>query len=230
MTEPRPLATGGMSRAGTTTIVKISSPRVPLTDRLVLCPAICKCKEFPDKSVDGKSLKQACVSRALMLADKEAHYKSVYKPEINYDMTKHPPAPIMDSTSETKGHGWLPAWIKKWWDTPDEQGVQRPTFKRGKRMIRRPDLVIVNDPSKPPTQDNIKQVVEIKFPPDHWSRDQKDDYAVIAGGEDKLAKLEPDDCSCDRRDPEAPKVPSPDAKTVAAGAMALMVLLGLLAF
>lgn len=97
-------------------------------------------------------------------------------------------------------------------------------------MIRRPDLVIVNDPSKPPTQDNIRQVVEIKFPPDHWSRDQKDDYAVIAGGEDKLAKLEPDDCSCDRDDPEAPKVPAPDAKTVAAGAMALMVLLGLLAF
>jgi hypothetical protein len=30
-------------------------------------------------------------------------------------------------------------------------------------MVRRPDAVIVNDPTQPPTQGNIKKVVEIKF-------------------------------------------------------------------
>ena len=30
-------------------------------------------------------------------------------------------------------------------------------------MSRRPDVVIVKDPNLPPTQDNIKHVVEIKF-------------------------------------------------------------------
>jgi hypothetical protein len=68
-------------------------------------------------------------------------------------------------------------------------------------------VVIVNDPTKPPTQDNIKQVVEIKFPPDSWNKRQKDDYELIAGGSSKLEKLEPSDCDCDQPDPDPPKIP-----------------------
>ncbi|WP_454689798.1 VRR-NUC domain-containing protein [Achromobacter aloeverae] len=113
----------------------------------------------------------------------------------------------MGSDIETKGHDWLPGWIKKWWDSPDEQGSQRPPFKAGKGFVRRPDVVIVNDPTKPPTQDNIKQVVEIKFPPDKMDKRQEDAYAEIAGSRSKLEVLGPDDCDCNQPDPNPPEIP-----------------------
>jgi hypothetical protein len=193
MTEPSkpssPLATGGMSKEGTATVVKVGRPKPNPVDKKVLCSAICKCKDQPGTGTDGRSLKQACASGRLRALDDLLKHRSIYKPEVNYDMTKAPPAPVMDSQTETKSHECLPGWIKKWWDTPDERGAQRPPFKPGKGMVHRPDVVVVNDPVKPPTQDNIKQVVEIKFPPDKLSQDQQDDYATIAGGENKLVVM-----------------------------------------
>ena len=220
------MATGGMSPEGTTTIVKTAQPKVSNSDRYVLCPAICKCKDTPGTSADGRSLKQACVSKALKSLDRTMDHKSWYKAEVNYDMTLHPPAPIMDSEVDTKGHDWLPGWIRKYWE--DDHGSP---YLKGVGMVRRPDVVIVKDPTKPPTQDNIEQVVEIKFPPDDWNKRQKEAYGIIAGGEDKLAKLEPDDCNCDRPDSgQASSIPAADPKTVSAASMLLMLLLGILAF
>lgn len=211
MTEPSkpstPLATGPMSRQGATTVVKINRPNADFLDKKVLCSAICKCKDTPGTGKDGRSLKQSCVSGRLRGLDKVLEHRSPYKPEINYDMTKQPPAPIMDSSAETTGHDWLPGWIRKYWDRPDEQGNQRPPFEAGEGMIRRPDVVIVNDPAKPPTQDNIKQVVEIKFPPDRIDGPQEDAYIQIAGDRSKLVVMGPEDCDCDRPDPDPPKIP-----------------------
>jgi len=212
MTEPikpsTPLATGGMSRGeGTTTTVKINRPNVDFVDKKVLCSAICKCKDTPGTGKDGRSLKQSCVSGRLKALDGILEHRSPYKPEVNYDMTKQPPAPIMDSGVQTKGHDWLPGWIKKYWDKPDEQGVQRPPFQAGEGMVRRPDVVIVNDPTKPPTQDNIKQVVEIKFPPDKRDARQDAAYTQIAGDENKLVVMGPEDCDCNQPDPNPPKIP-----------------------
>jgi VRR-NUC domain len=205
-TQP-PLATGGMSREGTTTVVKINRPNVDPVDKKVLCSAICKCKDTPGKGADGRSLKQSCVSGRLKGLDELLRHRSIYKPEVNYDMTKQPPVPIMDSDVETKGHDWLPGWIKKWWDMPDAQGDQRPPFQPGEGMVRRPDVVIVNDPTTPPTQDNIKQVVEIKFPPDKRDARQDAAYSQIAGSDAKLVVMGPDDCDCDQPEPNPPKIP-----------------------
>ena len=172
-----PLATGGMSKEGTTTVVKVNEPELDHLDKKVLCTAICKCKSTPGVGKDGRSLKQVCVSAQLRALDASLQHRSPYKPEINYDMTKNPPEPIMDSTIETKGHDWLPGWLKKWW--PEDPA--HPPFEPGRGMVKRPDVIIVKDPTKPPTQDNIKKVVEIKFPPDTVSRDQEADYRRIAG-------------------------------------------------
>lgn len=211
MTEPTkpttPLATGGMSQDGTTTVVKINRPNVDFVDKKVLCSAICKCKDTPGTGKDGRSLKQSCVSGRLKELDGILEHRSQYKPEVNYDMTKQPPAPIMDSDVETKGHDWLPGWIKKYWDKPDEEGGQRPPFQAGGGMVRRPDVVIVNDPTKPPTQDNIKQVVEIKFPPDKRDARQDAAYTQIAGDENKLVVMGPEDCDCNQPDPNPSKIP-----------------------
>lgn len=202
-----PLASGGMSTEGTTTPVKINKPELDFTDKNVLCSAICKCKSTPGIGKDGRSLKQSCVSGQLKALDGILKHRSPYKPEVNYDMTRQPPAPIMDRNVETKGHDWLPGWIKKWWDAPDDQGSRRPPFTAGEGMVRRPDVVIVNDPTKPPTQDNIKQVVEIKFPPDKMDERQELAYIRIAGDETKLVEMGPGDCDCNQSEPNSSKIP-----------------------
>jgi hypothetical protein len=206
-----------MSTEGTTTVVKVNRPKLDFVDKKVLCSAICKCKDTPGIGKDGRSLKQACVSKRLKSLDAVLEHRSPYKSEINYDMTREPPAPIMNSEVETRGHDWLPGWIKKYWDQPDEQGNQRPPFESGVGMIRRPDVVIVNDPTKAPTQDNIKQVVEIKFPPDNWGQRQQNDYERIAGAPNKLEKIGPDDCDCDKPEPDPPKIPVEQLGKAAAG-------------
>ena len=142
-------------------------------------------------------------------------YKSPYKQEINYDMTKSPPEPIMDSEVPTKGHDWLPSWIGKHFGKSDDPDAPRVPFKAGTGQIRRPDVVIVKDPNLPPTQDNIKQIVEMKFPPDELTVKQKQAYQEIAGSDKGLKTLKPSDCNCDQPEPELPKIPVEDIGVVA---------------
>jgi len=193
-----PYPTGGMSPKGTTTPVYINFAEVDQGDKDVLCMAICECKAVPDVGKDGQSLRQGCVSKMLTMRDRRQDSQSEYKPEVNFDMTKNPPVPIMDSSIATKAHDWLKGWIDKYWHLDPEH----PPFKPGKDMIRRPDVVIVKDPLKPPTQDNIKQVVEIKFDGDSWGVRQAEDYETISG-KGKLAELTPGKCACD--DPDRKK-------------------------
>ena len=197
------LGSGGVSSRGTETIIRISEPQIDPADKKVLCSAMCQCDKAPNVGKDGQQLKQACVSERMKALDKLLEHRSPYKQEINYDMTKQPPEPIMDKGVETRGHSWLPGWISKYWE---EDGT-RPPFQAGEGMIRRPDVVIVKDPPKPPTQDNIKQIVEMKFPPDTMSKDQKAAYEDIAGDPNKLRALEPSQCDCDTPQPDAPKIP-----------------------
>jgi VRR-NUC domain len=210
-----PLATGGMSPEGATTVVAINEPDIDPLDKKVLCAALCQCDKAPAEGADGRRLKQACVAKTMKEVDEQLDHQSPYKQEINYDMTQNPPAPIMDKDVPTKGHGWLPGWIEKYFGTTDDQGTQRPPFSAGTGQIRRPDVVIVNDPSRPPTQDNIKQIVEMKFPPDALSGPQKEAYVNIAGDDKKLKTLQPSDCNCDQPEPEPPKMPVQEIGTVA---------------
>ncbi len=193
-----PYPKGGMSPKGTTTPVFINLAEVSGNDKDVLCMAVCECKSVPEIGKNGQSLKQVCVSKMLSKRDTLAGYQSEHKAEINYDMTKNPPAPIMDFDTKTMAHRWAPGWIKKYWN----EDPTHPMWLPGEGYVRRPDVVIVKDPSKPPTQDNIKQVVEIKFDGDPWGSLQAESYELISG-EDKLALLTPTICSCD--DPDRKK-------------------------
>ncbi len=204
MSERPPLATGGMSREGVTTVVRVNTPRIDAIDKKILCTAMCKCDKAPNIGKDGKQLKQMCVSENLKALDKLLEHRSQFKQEVNYDMSQTPPAPIMDSGVETKGHDYLPAWIRKYWGSKPGQS---PTYKPGTGLIRRPDVVIVKDTTKPPTQDNIKQIVEMKFPPDTITVPQERAYVRIAGGQNKLTTLEPSDCDCDSSEPKDPHMP-----------------------
>lgn len=189
-----PLAHGNMARDGATTPVRLGQPQLAPSDKQVLCSAMCICDRTPDSARDGKRLKQNCVASRLGELDKALSYRSPYKQEINYDMSQRPPAPIMDSVVATKGHAYLPGWLQKYWGSAP---AHAPVFKAGTGLIRRPDVVIVNDPTRPPTQDNIKQIVEMKFPPDALSERQEQAYVKIAGSPTKLHVLEPSQCDCD---------------------------------
>jgi VRR-NUC domain len=216
MTEStRSIATGGTSPEGTTTTVKIARPDLDPLDKKVLCATLCKCDKQPAIGKDGQQLKQQCVSSMLKEVDKQLEHKSPYKQEVNYDMTKSPPEPIMDSSVATKGHDWLPGWIEKYFGKGDEPDAPRAPFKAGTGQIRRPDVVIVKDPRRPPTQDNIKQIVEMKFPPDSISPEQAKAYEQIAGDPEKLKTLKPSDCNCDQSEPAPPKIPVEDIGVVA---------------
>jgi hypothetical protein len=199
-----PLANGNMAPDGATTPVRLGQVPLAPTDKKVLCSAMCQCDNIPDVGKDGKQLKQGCVAGRLQALDQLLAHRSPYKQEINYDMTQSPPAPVMDSAIATKGHPYLPGWLRKYWGTEAEHA---PAFKAGQGLIRRPDVVIVNDPARPPTQDNIKQIVEMKFPPDTLSKPQAEAYREIAGDPNKLQKMEPSDCDCDAPEPDAATIP-----------------------
>ena len=74
----------------------------------------------------------------------------------------------------------------------------RPPYKPRKGFIKRPDIIIVNDPLRSPTQDNIYQVVEVKFPGDALHDDQQKHYTQIAGDPRRFILLTViSDCGCD---------------------------------
>lgn len=217
MSDQPSLSQGGMSPDGKINPVGILEPKLDPQDKKVLCSAICYCSTTPNVSQNGRNLKQSCVAQRLGELDEIVQGRSPYKPEVSYDMTKNPPQPILDSQTGNNPHGWIPGWISKYWDEDPEH----PPFKPGRGMIRRPDVVIVKDPNKPPTQDNIKQVVEMKFPPDQRNARQSDAYGTIAGSKNKVVEMQPSDCDCNQENQDS-KIPVENLGWAAAIAGAVM--------
>ncbi|KYF93041.1 hypothetical protein BE17_08095 [Sorangium cellulosum] len=185
-------------------------PAVPMspgvdTEQAVICDAICTCKDArAGRTGRGGTRPSDCVTRRLRTYDKALGGQSTIKAEVPYDMNQSPPAPIM-----SKKEPWRP--------TEGKPG--------GSKV---PDVVILKDPTKPPTQDNLKKVVEIKFPPDILDDDQRDDYKRIAGAA-PFDVWTPATCGCATDDeeqvPARDSVETKDIVEVAALAVALLVLI-----
>jgi hypothetical protein len=82
-----------------------------------------------------------------------------------------------------------------------------------------PDVIVVYDGTKPPTQDNIKKVYEIKFGDDTLDEKKSRAYAKIAGGA-QLEVLTPGDCGCEQEETE--RLPEPISAKEAAMLVLLM--------
>ena len=191
----KPQGTLTTSQLKTIKIVAIDSTALDPKDKEILCSAICYCNYNPNKGKTQNNLYQSCVSERLKEMDEMMFNQSPYKPEITYDMHTDPPSPIMDKNILTKGHEYVWGWIKKNW--LNDKGYE---YEKGQGMSRRPDVVIVKDPNLPPTQDNIKHVVEIKFGTDTFEKPQRDAYTEIAGDRTKVKVLDPDECGCNSDD------------------------------
>ena len=212
-----PLAKGNMAPDGATTPVRLGQASMTPADKKVLCSALCQCDALHDGGKDGKQGKQGCVAGRLQALDQPLGHRSPYRQGISYDMTQSPPAPLMDSGTAAKGHPYLPGWLRMYRGTAPKHA---PPFKAGQGLIRRPDVVIVHDPSRPPTQDNIRQIVTMKFPPDTISTVQVDACRKIAGDRATLKILAPGECECERGEPEPTGVNSPAEKLGWAAAVA----------
>ncbi|RQS05636.1 VRR-NUC domain-containing protein [Burkholderia sp. Bp9002] len=185
-------STGGSSTGGQTTQVGLSASKLSPKDRKVLCHTFCECRRIGVATKAGTIQRQRCVEMRLGLPNEVSKMQTgvptEYRPEQPYDMTTNPPQPIMDYDDPLEPNSGIRQWIKDVWPSKGKK------YEKGD--VRRPDVVIVNDPSKPPEQSNIKTVVEMKFPGDRYGPDQEDDYIEIAGGPSKFVHLGAADCGC----------------------------------
>lgn len=165
-------------------------------DDKAMCQVMCCCK--------SASYKQVCVQETLDKADGLLGGTSRYKAEISYNMLDPDgPSPFMHR-DET---GAATTRRSNRWQTRANREIDG--YQPGEGHVRRPDVVIVDDPLRPPYADNIRRVVEMKFGSDVEGFGQYDAYEEIAGGSDKFDVIEGDDCECDDEDGERVRLPYP---------------------
>lgn len=189
-----------------------SSPIGLDPEKPVICDAMCSCKSARDLPntgsgpvVRGKTgrNRQQCVADRLWAYDRALSNQSTIKAEVPYDMSQVPPAPVMSRNDPT-----------------------RPTHSRpgGSRI---PDVVLVNDPTKPPTQDNIRKIIEMKFDNDPLDPDQIKAFKRIAPPGVPVETWTTETCGCGKDEPEPKKVPveAPDPRTEFLALLALLAVL-----
>ncbi len=181
------------------------------TDRKMLCELMCCCAKDPNVSFSRKTGQtgpryQSCVADTILAANgltslltsDMAEPVSRYWPEVTYDMTCAPPNPLTRGGTPTYGseggrhwgqYGKINRHAEEIGWERDEQGP--PT--------RRPDITAVKDPRRPPTQDNIDRIYEMKFKGDEWGKGQRSSYNDIAGGRKKVQEITEEDCNCGDR-------------------------------
>ena len=167
----------------------------PLTpDEAALCGIICGCRDDPSPNTRPSD----CVTARIRALEDASGQTTRIMAEVPYDMSTTPPRPIMSRNDP-----------------------RRPTRRRPADS-RIPDVIIRKDPTRPPTQDNIEEVIEIKFPPDTFRRDQLRSYERIAG-DARFEEFGPARCRCP--DPKPRPVRAEEVTTAAAITVLLIAML-----
>lgn len=155
-------------------------------DRELLCAIFCCCDKNPglSQSDSGKERNQyqACVHQTLRLADEQMGFKGRYKSEVSYVISTK--QPVMVQGTE-----------------PDDNFPAINAAHPGD--IRRPDVVIVKNPSQPPTTDNIERIIEMKFKRDRVDPSAYRKDVQLAGG--KAAVYDASTCNCENEDDKESK-------------------------
>lgn len=177
----------------------------------VLCSLICVCNVNTTRCGKGENnLKQQCVNTGIDWIHESGQGKQIL-PEVGYFMKATPPMPLLKN-SDLQGQ---PEHIRNVWHRINKvKGIlkeQEEEYTQGD--LRIPDVVVTQDPSQPPVQSNIKQVVEIKFPGDRWGKGQREAYEEIAGedefGKPKLTELSPNKCGCGDNNSQEEQIAEP---------------------
>lgn len=152
-------------------------------DQKILCAVLCCCAANPVAQAGGRRGYDQCATETLGAAQRALGNNARYKPQVSYNMRANPPEPLMDKNL----FGQL---TTRPLDFPSEYGRMTGRIQRdfpgvtaeGGTDTRRPDVVIVRDPSRPPTADNISRVVDFKFPGDQVREAADRAYTEIGGG------------------------------------------------
>jgi type VI secretion system secreted protein VgrG len=156
-------------------------------EKPVICEAMCFCKDvrnLPEGNRGTTGLnRQQCVADRLWDYDRSLANQSTIKAEVPYDMNLDPPAPFMDPINP-----------------------MRPIHSRpaGSKI---PDVVLVKDQTRPPTQDNIRKIIEMKFDNDKRPNSQMEDFKEIAGPGTPIEVWTQETCGCGKEEPERVPVP-----------------------
>jgi len=180
-------------------------------DNRVLCTVMCCCSANPATGAAGQAQRQQCVHETFAAADRQLGYRSRYKSEISYNMDVEPPAPFMHREG-----GRDTTQPSTYWQGRARSEIE--DYRGGQGLVRRPDIVIVDDVNVPPYQSNIGRVVEMKFRGDAPDLEQDAAYRDIAGGALRYSRMMegepgPDNCRCGEQQrvdvPQTVPVPSP---------------------
>ncbi|HIC7214005.1 VRR-NUC domain-containing protein [Burkholderia stabilis] len=207
-------AAGGSSSGGRTTVVGARKGITP-DDKAFLCRVMCDCGKMGVWTRGGGQLRrQKCVEQRIDAENtrsvEETGKKTVYVPEVTYNMTTKPPTPIMSKDDPMEPHKDLLDYIRNSW--PGKMKGYLEGKRAGIDQTRRPDVVIVHNPSLPPEQSNLRAVIEMKFD-DELRRGQAADYINIAGNESKYVPLKKAQCGCPDEDAEKEPARSPQRST-----------------
>lgn len=184
---------------------------VTLGELYALCEIFCYCL-----STGGN---QACVEEKIYEIDTATGGQSPLLAEIPYNMNVTPPRPMMSTENPRRG--------STNWRFPNHP--EHPEgFEPGVGMVVRPDVVIVDNPALQPSGDNLRAVVEMKFPndPNGWNsenmRMRERQYQRIAtenNPEAPYIRIDEEVCGCDddgHRSPRYVPVPIPERRSVPA--------------
>lgn len=156
-----------------------------------LCAIFCCCNANPIiKGKKRKGYKQICADAMLRACKAE---DAGVLGSVPYDMGETPPKPISRPNYRART-----AFVYQYKDRDVELIPSERIPLKGK--VRIPDIVVVKDRTRLPTQNNIAQIYDFKFPGDRWRENQKEDYQKIQGKEyPKVEALDEENCMCSGR-------------------------------
>lgn len=164
-------------------------------DEKMLCAVFCCCSNNPVPGEGGQGGYDTCASQTLSAAERFMDNDSRFKSQVSYNMRPDTPEPLMErglfGGLTTESIPWTRGGIEHIKNRIGQDG-----FPYQSGDARRPDVVIVRDPSRPPTPDNVSRVVDFKFT-DSLNRAQEDAYARIGGQPPLVIDSEKCDCSDD---------------------------------
>lgn len=176
----------GASPAEREQLIQLCQQGIP--DLRLLCWIYCCCRNNPVPSQSGKTNGyQQCVTNTLDQANDALGGRSRYRPEQAYNMTTEPPTPLMSRNDPmVRSRNW-----------PYNPGNYVEDFQARQGQIRVPDVVIVRDVSRPPTQDNISQIVEMKFTEAGFDPAQTNAYRRIHPNVTEMDGRNGTNCDCE---------------------------------
>lgn len=158
-------------------------------DQRMLCAVYCCCNVNPVPSASGQGGRDTCASQTIAAAEGMMGHDSRFKSQVSFNMRTNPPSPVMQrglfggATTEQ-----LP-----WGRHAQNRIAQELGRPYEPYDARRPDIVIVNDPSRPPTLDNINRVVDFDFA--HSLDERQLEAYTILGNQAPLV-LDSGTCDC----------------------------------